>query len=180
MLENIIPAVMTTHIKIVFSYFQADFDVFNALDLMDNKDFLSELKFGIGDGNLQYYLYNWRCPAMSPDQASNNITYTAGGVQQCHPIRQLSQFISITNIIYFKNLTALYSNQNNPQSAVKYYTVSLLFSVYPLRISKIFFVLVTFGHMLIDNEKYLSMKIKIKSVQFQVICECSKHSKNLN
>ena len=30
-----------------------DFDVFNALDLMENKTFLENLKFGIGDGNLQ-------------------------------------------------------------------------------------------------------------------------------
>uniref|UniRef100_A0A182VRI7 Glycylpeptide N-tetradecanoyltransferase n=1 Tax=Anopheles minimus TaxID=112268 RepID=A0A182VRI7_9DIPT len=43
------------------------FDVFNALDLMDNKQFLAPLKFGIGDGNLQYYLYNWRCPSMQPE-----------------------------------------------------------------------------------------------------------------
>ncbi|KFB34990.1 AGAP001804-PA-like protein [Anopheles sinensis] len=43
------------------------FDVFNALDLMDNKQFLTPLKFGIGDGNLQYYLYNWRCPSMQPE-----------------------------------------------------------------------------------------------------------------
>uniref|UniRef100_A0AAG5D4R1 Glycylpeptide N-tetradecanoyltransferase n=1 Tax=Anopheles atroparvus TaxID=41427 RepID=A0AAG5D4R1_ANOAO len=43
------------------------FDVFNALDLMDNKQFLVPLKFGIGDGNLQYYLYNWRCPSMQPE-----------------------------------------------------------------------------------------------------------------
>ncbi|XP_055705320.1 glycylpeptide N-tetradecanoyltransferase [Phlebotomus papatasi] len=44
-----------------------NFDVFNALDLMENRKFLQELKFGIGDGNLQYYLYNWRCPSMSPE-----------------------------------------------------------------------------------------------------------------
>jgi glycylpeptide N-tetradecanoyltransferase len=57
-----------------------DFDVFNALDLMENRcavnrnhernlfssEFLEKLKFGIGDGNLQYYLYNWRCPKMEP------------------------------------------------------------------------------------------------------------------
>merc|ERR1712018_715454 len=43
---------------------RSDFDVFNALDLMDNAEFLEKLKFGIGDGNLQYYLYNWRCPPM--------------------------------------------------------------------------------------------------------------------
>nr|CAG4649291.1 EOG090X055U [Scapholeberis mucronata]SVE93587.1 EOG090X055U [Scapholeberis mucronata] len=42
----------------------AGFDVFNALDLMENKTFLETLKFGIGDGNLHYYLYNWRCPDM--------------------------------------------------------------------------------------------------------------------
>ncbi|KAH7962511.1 hypothetical protein HPB52_016614 [Rhipicephalus sanguineus] len=44
------------------------YDVFNALDLMDNKEFLEKLKFGIGDGNLQYYLYNWRCPEMAPNK----------------------------------------------------------------------------------------------------------------
>lgn len=43
------------------------FDVFNALDLMENQGFLQDLKFGIGDGNLQYYLYNWRCPQMKPE-----------------------------------------------------------------------------------------------------------------
>nr|XP_005998566.1 PREDICTED: glycylpeptide N-tetradecanoyltransferase 2 [Latimeria chalumnae] len=44
------------------------FDVFNALDLMENKTFLEKLKFGIGDGNLQYYLYNWKCPGMEPEK----------------------------------------------------------------------------------------------------------------
>lgn len=39
-------------------------DVFNALDLMENSQFLENLKFGIGDGNLQYYIYNWKCPPM--------------------------------------------------------------------------------------------------------------------
>lgn len=43
------------------------FDVFNALDVMENKKFLAPLKFGIGDGNLQYYLYNWKCPSMQPE-----------------------------------------------------------------------------------------------------------------
>jgi glycylpeptide N-tetradecanoyltransferase len=45
-----------------------NFDVFNALDLMENQKFLRALKFGIGDGNLQYYLFNWRCPGMKPEQ----------------------------------------------------------------------------------------------------------------
>ena len=40
------------------------FDVFNCLDIMENEKFLKELNFGKGDGNLQYYLYNWKCPEM--------------------------------------------------------------------------------------------------------------------
>lgn len=44
------------------------FDVFNALDLMDNSEFTETLKFGVGDGELQYYLYNWLCPKLEPDQ----------------------------------------------------------------------------------------------------------------
>jgi len=42
------------------------FDVFNALDVMENAVFFRELKFGIGDGHLQYYLYNWKCPELRP------------------------------------------------------------------------------------------------------------------
>lgn len=45
---------------------QHDFDVFNALNVMENESFLKELKFGIGDGFLQYYLYNWKCPKIEP------------------------------------------------------------------------------------------------------------------
>lgn len=37
-----------------------DYDVFNALDVMENETFLKELKFGPGDGKLHYYLYNYR------------------------------------------------------------------------------------------------------------------------
>jgi len=43
-----------------------DFDVFNALNVMENESFLKELKFGVGDGFLQYYLYNWKCPKVEP------------------------------------------------------------------------------------------------------------------
>jgi len=42
------------------------FDVFNCLDVMDNEQFLKDLKFGIGDGKLQYYVFNWACPTMQP------------------------------------------------------------------------------------------------------------------
>ncbi|KAL0015000.1 hypothetical protein SO802_002069 [Lithocarpus litseifolius] len=39
---------------------QKDYDVFNALDVMQNESFLKELKFGPGDGKLHYYLYNYQ------------------------------------------------------------------------------------------------------------------------
>ncbi|KAK0598384.1 hypothetical protein LWI29_034158 [Acer saccharum] len=39
---------------------QKGFDVFNALDVMQNETFVKELKFGPGDGKLHYYLYNYR------------------------------------------------------------------------------------------------------------------------
>ena len=45
-----------------------EFDVFNALDILDNDGLLKELKFGVGDGNLHYYFYNWRVPEFKPSQ----------------------------------------------------------------------------------------------------------------
>ena len=42
-------------------------DVFNCLRLMENHNIFEELKFGPGDGMLQYYLYNWRCPEIKDD-----------------------------------------------------------------------------------------------------------------
>eukprot|EP00392_Amoebophrya_sp_AT5.2_P007460 g7475.t1 len=39
-----------------------DFDVFNALDVMENGEFFKDLKFGVGDGYLQYYIFNYRAP----------------------------------------------------------------------------------------------------------------------
>ncbi|RWS25182.1 glycylpeptide N-tetradecanoyltransferase 2-like protein [Leptotrombidium deliense] len=44
------------------------YDVFNALDLMENKTVLENLKFGVGDGNLQYYLFNYKCPSLPPEK----------------------------------------------------------------------------------------------------------------
>ncbi|ODV88861.1 hypothetical protein CANCADRAFT_57947 [Tortispora caseinolytica NRRL Y-17796] len=38
------------------------FDVFNAMSLHDNSLFLEELKFGPGDGFLNYYVFNYRTP----------------------------------------------------------------------------------------------------------------------
>eukprot|EP00501_MAST-03F_sp_TOSAG23-6_P001886 GSMAST32.ASY1.ANO1.1964.1 assembled CDS len=43
-------------------------DVFNALDVMENSTIFEQLKFGPGDGNLQYYLYNWRCQNISHEK----------------------------------------------------------------------------------------------------------------
>jgi len=45
-----------------------DFDVFNCLNLMDNDDILDDLKFGKGDGLLNYYLYNYKCVEVKPKQ----------------------------------------------------------------------------------------------------------------
>jgi glycylpeptide N-tetradecanoyltransferase len=36
------------------------YDVYNALDVMENGPHLEQLKFGVGDGHLHYYIYNWR------------------------------------------------------------------------------------------------------------------------
>ncbi|KAG0373542.1 glycylpeptide N-tetradecanoyltransferase [Mortierella sp. AD032] len=47
---------------------QNDFDVFNALNLMDNALFTEELRFGPGDGYLHFYLYNWRCREISSEK----------------------------------------------------------------------------------------------------------------
>lgn len=49
-------------------FLQDGYDVFNALDLMENDGILANLKFGIGDGNLQYYLYNWKCPEIQANK----------------------------------------------------------------------------------------------------------------
>mmetsp|Transcript_11113 Transcript_11113/g.24534 ORF Transcript_11113/g.24534 Transcript_11113/m.24534 type:complete len:161 (-) Transcript_11113:61-543(-) len=43
-------------------------DVFNALDVMENKQFLKNLKFGVGDGHLKFYIYNWTCQRMSSNE----------------------------------------------------------------------------------------------------------------
>lgn len=45
---------------------ERDVDVFNALDVMENSQFLSELKFGPGDGQLQVKL---------PTNKENDTTY---------------------------------------------------------------------------------------------------------
>lgn len=46
-----------------------NFDVFNCLDIFHNSDFLKDLKFGAGDGNLQYYLFNW----VTPEKKSKDV-----------------------------------------------------------------------------------------------------------
>ncbi|CAG8730200.1 1573_t:CDS:2, partial [Funneliformis caledonium] len=43
-------------------------DFFNCLDLLENKLFIEELKFGPGDGYLNYYMYNWRCREMGSEK----------------------------------------------------------------------------------------------------------------
>lgn len=43
------------------------YDVFNALDITQNSEYFTELKFHPGDGNLNYYLYNWRIQKIKPE-----------------------------------------------------------------------------------------------------------------
>ena len=43
-------------------------DVFNALDIFENEGLLKDLKFGIGDGKLRYYLFNWRTNEMPSNE----------------------------------------------------------------------------------------------------------------
>ena len=47
-----------------------DYDVYNCLNLMDNASVFEDLHFQIGDGNLNYYLYNWimKCKKIQPNQ----------------------------------------------------------------------------------------------------------------
>ncbi|CAD6447831.1 f259c6c9-da70-49c6-84fe-01e3bffcc061 [Sclerotinia trifoliorum] len=59
------------------------FDVFNALTLMDNTLFLEEQKFGAGDGQLHYYLYNYK---------ANNI---AGGVDKMNRIHSAGSGVGV-------------------------------------------------------------------------------------
>ncbi|KAI4199081.1 MAG: hypothetical protein LQ350_004836 [Teloschistes chrysophthalmus] len=42
-----------------------NFDVFNALTLLDNPLFLEQQKYGPGDGQLHYYIYNYRAHALA-------------------------------------------------------------------------------------------------------------------
>jgi len=44
------------------------FDVFNALDYMDNRGLMSRLRFGTGDGFLHYYLYNWMIDTVKSEE----------------------------------------------------------------------------------------------------------------
>jgi glycylpeptide N-tetradecanoyltransferase len=46
------------------------FDVFNCLSTMENTKFVADLKFGVGDGTLNFYMYNYGLKGsfMKPDQ----------------------------------------------------------------------------------------------------------------
>lgn len=57
------------------------FDVFNALSLMDNALFLEDLKFGKGDGQLHYYLYNYLANPISGGVDKNNELVTGSATR---------------------------------------------------------------------------------------------------
>jgi len=51
----------------------AKLDVFNALTLMDNVPILKDLKFGVGDGFLNFYLYNWRTAKLAGIEGEGDV-----------------------------------------------------------------------------------------------------------
>jgi len=51
---------------------QFKFDVFNTLSMMDNALFLSDQKFGTGDGILYYYLSNYKVNPISSGMKVDN------------------------------------------------------------------------------------------------------------
>lgn len=54
------------------------FDVYNALSLMDNALFLEDQKFGGGDGQLHYYLFNYRANPIAGGVDKRNRLDTQG------------------------------------------------------------------------------------------------------
>lgn len=59
------------HEALIFSK-KLQFDVFNALTLMDNALVLNEHHFGGGDGNLHYYLFNYKTAPIKGGVTKNN------------------------------------------------------------------------------------------------------------
>ena len=48
---------------------QKGYDVFNALNVQENNEqMMKDLKFGVGDGNLHFYLFNWRIQKLKPTE----------------------------------------------------------------------------------------------------------------
>ena len=56
--------------------------MFNALTLLDNPLFIEQQKFGAGDGQLHYYLYNYRTAPVAGGVDSKNVVDASkrGGV----------------------------------------------------------------------------------------------------
>lgn len=47
---------------------QENFDVYNCLNIMENETVFKDLLFGMGDGTLKYYFYNFVCPDTKPGE----------------------------------------------------------------------------------------------------------------
>ncbi|KAL9033252.1 MAG: hypothetical protein Q9180_006045, partial [Flavoplaca navasiana] len=63
-----------------------NFDVFNALTLLDNPLFLKEQLFGAGDGQLHYYVYNYRTkPIAGGVDGQNEVDEKRRGGVGCDP-----------------------------------------------------------------------------------------------
>ena len=49
---------------------QEKFDVYNCLNIMENETVFKDLLFGVGDGTLKYYFWNFVCPKTQPKDLS--------------------------------------------------------------------------------------------------------------
>ncbi|KAJ5673233.1 Glycylpeptide N-tetradecanoyltransferase, partial [Penicillium longicatenatum] len=59
---------------------KAGLDVFNALRLQDNELFLEKLRFGRGDGQLHYYLFNYRVDPVVNEDEPDRLDRRPGGM----------------------------------------------------------------------------------------------------
>ena len=63
------PALLTQLMRdILVKAKEEECDVVNCLDVLWNKCFWRDLGFNAGDGVLNFYLYNWRCPKIEGDK----------------------------------------------------------------------------------------------------------------
>ena len=81
---------------------------------MENQEFIKELKFGPGDGNLHYYLFNWRCPDMTHDRVAVVLQWFLHGNTVLFFLENVINFFIafFLKILCFRAFCSSFSNQN--------------------------------------------------------------------